>query len=160
MPTIPAVAGVPVDFILFALTLAGVALFHHHTLRVAVTGLLAITAYKLAFGGFRGVPGVDGLLALLGHEWVTVANLFGLLLGFALLSKHFEESQLPALLPRYLPDDWKGGFAMLGLVFVLSSFLDNIAAAMIGGTMATVLFKGRLHVGFLAAIVAASNAGG
>jgi len=43
---------------------------------------------------------------------------------------------------------------------VLSSFLDNIAAAMIGGTMATALYRGRLHVGFLAAIVAASNAGG
>ena len=160
MPAIPTLFGVPVDFILFAFTLAGVALFHHHTLRVAVIGLLVITAYKLAFSGFRGLPGVGGLLALLGHEWVTVANLFGLLLGFALLSKHFEESGLPALLPRFLPDDWKGGFVMLLIVFVLSSFLDNIAAAMIGGTMATVLFKGRLHVGFLAAIVAASNAGG
>jgi Na+/H+ antiporter NhaD/arsenite permease-like protein len=160
MLTIPSVAGVPVDFILFALTLAGVALFHHHTLRVAVIGLVVITLYKLAFSHFRGVPGLDGLTALLGHEWVTVANLLGLLLGFALLSKHFEESQLPALLPRFLPDDWKGGFVMLMLVFVLSSFLDNIAAAMIGGTMATVLFKGRLHVGYLAAIVAASNAGG
>jgi Na+/H+ antiporter NhaD/arsenite permease-like protein len=156
----PSIAGVPVDFILFALTLAGVALFHHHTLRVAVIGLAVITAYKLLFGNFGGVPGVAGLLALLGHEWVTVANLFGLLLGFALLSKHFEESGLPALLPRFLPDDWKGGFVMLIIVFVLSSFLDNIAAAMIGGTMATVLFKGRLHIGYLAAIVAASNAGG
>jgi Na+/H+ antiporter NhaD/arsenite permease-like protein len=77
-----------------------------------------------------------------------------------LLSKHFEESRLPAILPRVLPDDWKGGFLMLVLVFVLSSFLDNIAAAMIGATMATVLYKGNLHVGFLAAIVAASNAGG
>jgi len=160
VPVIPAVAGVPIDFILFALTLGGVALFHHHTLRVAVIGLVVITLYKLAFSSFRGVPGVDGLVALLGHEWVTVANLFGLLLGFALLSKHFEESRLPALLPRYLPDDWKGGFVMLILVFVLSSFLDNIAAAMIGGTMAVVLFKGRLHVGYLAAIVGASNAGG
>ena len=156
----PSVAGIPLDFILFALTLAGVALFHHHTLRVAVTGLLVITAYKLLFSPFGGVPGVAGLLALIGHEWVTVANLFGLLLGFALLSRHFEESRLPALLPRFLPDDWKGGFVMLVLVFVLSSFLDNIAAAMIGGTLATVLFKGRLHIGFLAAIVAASNAGG
>ena len=156
----PSLAGIPVDFILFALTLAGVALFHHHTLRVAVTGLLVITAYKLLFSPFNGVPGVPGLVALLGHEWVTVANLFGLLLGFALLSRHFEESRLPALLPRFLPDDWKGGFVMLVLVFVLSSFLDNIAAAMIGGTLATVLFKGRLHIGFLAAIVAASNAGG
>jgi len=156
----PAIAGVPVDFILFALTLVGVAIFHHHTLRVAVIGLVVVTAYKLAFSPFHGVPGVDGLVALLGHEWVTLANLFGLLLGFALLSKHFEDSRLPALLPRYLPDDWKGGFVMLMLVFVLSSFLDNIAAAMIGGTMALALFKGRLHVGFLAAIVGASNAGG
>ena len=160
MTSAPDVAGIPVDFILFALTLAGVAFFHHHTLRVAAIGLVGITLYKLRFSHFGGVPGVAGLLALLGHEWVTLANLFGLLLGFALLSRHFEESRLPALLPRYLPDDWKGGFTMLIVVFVLSSFLDNIAAAMIGGSMATVLFKGRLHVGFLAAIVAASNAGG
>jgi Na+/H+ antiporter NhaD/arsenite permease-like protein len=45
-------------------------------------------------------------------------------------------------------------------VFVLSSFLDNIAAAMIGGAIAHTVFKGKVHVGFLAAIVAASNAGG
>ena len=160
MTSVPTVAGIPVHFILFALTLAGVALFHHHTLRVAVIGLVVITLYKLMFSHLGGVPGVAGLLALLGHEWVTVANLFGLLLGFTLLSRHFEKSQLPALLPLYLPADWKGGFVMLVLVFVLSSFLDNIAAAMIGGTMATVLFQGRLHIGFLAAIVAASNAGG
>ena len=154
------VAGIPVEFVLFALTLAGVALFHHHTLRVAVTGLAVITAYKLLFSQFGNVAGVPGLLALLRHESVTLANLFCLLLGFALLARHFEDSALPAILPRYLPDDWKGGFAMLVLVFVMSSFLDNIAAAMIGGAMAKVLFKGRLHIGFLAAIVAASNAGG
>ena len=158
--TAPALAGIPVDFILFAFTLLGVALFHRHTLRVAVSGLLVITLYKLAFTGFVGVPGLAGLATHLRHEWVTLANLFGLLLGFALLAKHFEQSQVPAVLPRYLPDDWKGGFVMLLLVFVISSFLDNIAAAIIGGTMATTLFKGKLHVGYLAAIVAASNAGG
>ncbi|HEX7437703.1 MAG TPA: citrate transporter [Caldimonas sp.] len=157
---LPSIAGVPLDFFLFAAVLAGVAFFHHHTLRVAVIGLATITVYKLLFSPFHGVAGAPGLIALLGHEWVTIANLFGLLLGFALLSKHFEESRVPAVLPRFLPDDWKGGFVMLVLVFVLSSFLDNIAAAMIGGTMATVLYKGRLHIGFLAAIVAASNAGG
>ncbi len=156
----PLIAGVPVEFFLFAATLAGVALFHHHTLRVALIGLAAITAYKLAFSSFGSAAGVAGLTQLLQHEWVTVANLFCLLLGFALLARHFEDSQLPAILPRFLPDDWKGGFVMLVLVFVLSSFLDNIAAAMIGGAMAKVLFKGRLHIGFLAAIVAASNAGG
>lgn len=154
------VAGIPLDFILFAATLLGVALFHHHTLRVALVGLAVITAYKLAFGDFSGAPGVPGLLSLLAHEWVTLANLLGLLLGFALLADHFERSGVPSLLPRILPDDWKGGFVLLLLVFVLSSFLDNIAAAMIGGTMAGVLYRKRVHIGFLAAIVAASNAGG
>jgi Na+/H+ antiporter NhaD/arsenite permease-like protein len=46
------------------------------------------------------------------------------------------------------------------VVFVLSAFLDNIAAALIGGTMARHVFRGKVHIGFLAAIVAASNAGG
>jgi Na+/H+ antiporter NhaD/arsenite permease-like protein len=45
-------------------------------------------------------------------------------------------------------------------VFVLSSFLDNIAAALIGGTVARHVFRGNVHIGYLAAIVAASNAGG
>ena len=59
-----------------------------------------------------------------------------------------------------LPDDWKGGVVLLVLVFVLSSFLDNIAAALIGGTVARHVFQGKVHIGYLAAIVAASNAGG
>ncbi|MDB5875166.1 MAG: citrate transporter [Ramlibacter sp.] len=153
-------AGVPVDFILFAMTLLGVAVFHHQTLYVALAGLAAITLFKLLFGDFSGVAGIEGLVRLLGHEWVTLANLLGLLLGFALLSDHFERSGVPALLPHYLPDDWKGGLCLLLLVFVMSSFLDNIAAAMIGGTMAAVLYQKRVHIGFLAGIVAASNAGG
>ena len=94
------------------------------------------------------------------HEWIILANLLGLLLGFALLSNHFERSNVPEVLPRFLPDDWKGAFALLAIVFVLSSFLDNIAAALIGGTMARAVFRGKVHIGYLAAIVAASNAGG
>ena len=152
--------GVPVDFVLFALTLAGVALFHHHTLQVALIGLAVITLYKVGFAGFKTGPGLGGLGMHLLHEWVILTNLLGLLLGFALLSRHFEESRIPAELPRILPDDWKGGFLLLVIVFVLSSFLDNIAAALIGGTMARVVFQGKVHIGYLAAIVAASNAGG
>ena len=38
--------------------------------------------------------------------------------------------------------------------------LDNIAAALIGGTIARAGFRDKLHIGYLAAIVAASNAGG
>src|SRR5258705_247611 len=96
---------------------------------------------------------------LMAHEWVTLANLFLLLTGFALLSRHFEESRIPDEMPALLSDDWTGGLALLCLVFVLSSFLDNIAAALIGGTVARHVFKGKVHIGYLAAIVAASNAG-
>jgi Na+/H+ antiporter NhaD/arsenite permease-like protein len=156
----PTMLGVPIDFILFAATLLGVALFHHHTLKVALTGLAAITLYKWAFTGFTHGVGVSGLALHLAHEWVILGNLLGLLLGFALLSKHFEESRIPAILPNYLPDDWRGGFVLLIMIFVLSSFLDNIAAAMIGGTIALTVFRGKVHIGYLAAIVAASNAGG
>ncbi len=154
------IAGVPFDFILFALTLLGVALFHSRTLQVALTGAAAITLYQWLVTGFKGGAGLAGLWAHVGHEWVTLANLLGLLLGFALLADHFEKSRIPDLLPHVLPDDWKGGFFLLIGVFVMSGFLDNIAAAMIGGTMAAVLFKRRVHIGYLAAIVAASNAGG
>ncbi|MGH8223770.1 MAG: citrate transporter [Woeseiaceae bacterium] len=156
----PAVFGIPLAFVLFAFTLLGVALFHHHTLRVALIGLSVITAYTLLFAAFRGVPGAGGLVAHLAHEWVVLANLFGLLLGFALLSDHFEKSHIPGFLPAILPDDWKGGLALLALVFVMSTFLDNIAAAIIGGRMAASVFRSRVHVGYLVAIVAASNAGG
>jgi Na+/H+ antiporter NhaD/arsenite permease-like protein len=152
--------GIPVDFILFGATLLGVALFHHHTLRVALIGLAAILAYKFLFVGFKLGPGFAGFTAHLSHEWVILANLFMLLMGFALLSKHFEESRVPAVLPHYLPDDWKGGFVLLLMIFVLSSFLDNIAAALIGGTVAATVFRRKVHIGYLAAIVAASNAGG
>ena len=151
--------GIPVDFILFALTLLGVALFHHHTLPVALTGLAAIIVYKLAFTGFKFGAGLGGLGQHMAHEWVMLTNLFLLLMGFALLSRHFEESRIPDEMPALLPDDWKGGVALLFLVFVLSSFLDNIAAALIGGTVARHVFQGKVHIGYLAAIVAASNAG-
>ena len=156
----PALLGIPVDFVLFALTLLGVALFHHHTLAVGLTGLGTITLYKLIFTGFKTGAGTAGLALHLQHEWVILSNLFCLLLGFALLSRHFEESKIPAVLPRYLPDDWKGCFVLLVMVFVLSSFLDNIAAALIGGAVAHTVFRGKVHIGYLAAIVAASNAGG
>src|SRR5207302_1356640 len=133
---------------------------HHHTLQVALTGLAAIVGYKLAFTGFKFGPGLGGLALHMQHEWVILANLFLLLMGFALLSRHFEKSKLPDVMPAFLPDDWKGAFLLLVIVCVLSSFLDNIAAALIGGVMAREVFRGKVHIGYLAAIVAASNAGG
>ena len=154
------VFGIPIDFILFGLTLLGIALFHHQTLRVALVGLVAISIHKIAFTGFKTGPGLAGFAAHLGHEWVILANLLLLLVGFALLSRHFEKSRVPVVLPKFLPSDWKGGFLLLVIAWVLSSFLDNIAGALIAGAMAHQLFRGKVHIGYLAAIVAAANAGG
>lgn len=156
----PELYGVRVEFILFGLTLLGVALFHHHTLRIAIGGAVVISLYKIVFTGFHGGEGIAGWLGHLQHEWVVLANLLGLLLGFAILARHFEDSELPKALPRFLPNGWFGPFALLAIVFMLSAFLDNIAAALIGGTVAATVFQRRVHVGYLAGIVAASNAGG
>ena len=152
--------GIPLEFVLFGLTLLGVAIFHHHTLRVALVGLTSIVLYKIVFTGFKTGPGIVGFLWHLEHEWVVLANLLCLLMGFALLSRHFEKSRVPIALPKFLPHDWKGGFLLLVLIWILSSFLDNIAAALIGGAMAHQLFRAKVHIGYIAAIVAASNAGG
>jgi Na+/H+ antiporter NhaD/arsenite permease-like protein len=150
----------PAEFLIFGLTLAGVALFHRHALPIAATGLAAVIAFEWLFTQFPAGAGASGLAAHAGHEWVTLVNLLLLLNGFALVARHFEESGVPAVLPRWLPDDWSGAFALLAIVFVMSSFLDNIAAALIGGAMAHTLFRGRVSIGYVAAIVAASNAGG
>ena len=151
---------IPVEFLLFAATLAGVALFHNHTLLVAVSGLCVITAFKFHFTGFEQGPGLLGLVEHLGHEWVMLANLLGLLLGFAVLARHFEDSRVPQILPRFLPPGWLGGLTLLVMIFCLSGFLDNIASALIGGAVAGGVFRYRVHIGYLAAIVAAANAGG
>jgi hypothetical protein len=149
-PATPVYAlGIPVDFILFGLALLGVALFHRHTLPVALISLAAIAVYKLMFTGFKTGAGLAGLALHVQHEWVILANLFLLLTGFAILSRHFEESRIPDGMPALLPDDWKGGLALLAVVFVLSGFLDNIAAALIGGTMARHVFQGRVHIATL-----------
>ena len=154
------VFSIPFEFLLFAAMLAGIALFHRRTLQIALGGLALLLVYKFAFTGFAGGPGLPGFMDHLSREGVTLINLLGLLTGFALLADHFYQSRVPLALPRILPDDWKGGFLLLVIVFVLSSFLDNIAAAIIGGTMAKAVFRDKLHIGYIAAIVAASNGGG
>jgi len=167
---VPSLGPVRVEFIIFGLILLGVALFHKQTFWVAVIGLSVLLTFKLLldpgfnlFEHFFGTTPMGEQIMdkeLRQGEWGIILNLLGLLLGFAILSKIFEESGVPDILPRYLPDDWKGPFLLLVFVFILSSFLDNIAAALIGGTIALVVFKNKVHIGYIAALVAASNAGG
>jgi Na+/H+ antiporter NhaD/arsenite permease-like protein len=147
------IAGIDVEFFVFGLVLVTVSLFHKNILPTALTGLATVVVYKLLIQDY---PIVEHL----GEEKMILINLLGLLLGFALMAKHFSESGLPLLIPKWLPDNWTGPFVLLLIIFILSSFLDNIAAAMIGGAIALSVFKGKVHIGYIAAIVAASNAGG
>ena len=156
----PSFFGAPLEFILFGLTLVGIALFHKRALAISLAGLAVIVTYQALVSGF---PTGDGMAALgrhLSHEWVTFANLLLLLIGFELLSNQFEQSNLPDHLPNLLPDNWTGGLALLAIVFVMSAFLDNIAAAVLGGVMARHVYKGRVSISYLAAIVFSANSGG
>ena len=107
------VGPVPVEFILFGLVLLGVALFHNKTMQIAIGGAVVIALYKMAASPFRTGAGLWGFGMHLEHEWVILTNLLMLLVGFSLLARHFEDSKVPAVLPRFLPDDWSGGFVLL-----------------------------------------------
>lgn len=144
---------IPVEFLFFATTLVGVALFHDNTMEVALSGLVATLLYKVCFQNFDAIHHSI-------HEGKTLVNLTGLLFGFGLLAKYFEHSNVAERLSRFLPNDWKGGFVLLILIAVMSSFLDNIAAAVIGFGIAYAVFNGRIHLGYIAGIIMASNAGG
>jgi Na+/H+ antiporter NhaD/arsenite permease-like protein len=150
--------GVPLEFFLFGLTLTAIAVLHGAALPAALVGLAATLAYK--FFALGGPAGLAWLTQLLGHEWPLLVNPLLLLVGFAVLANQFEQSGLPDAIPGLLPHNWTGGLILLGMVFAMSAFLDNIAAAIIGGVMAKHVYQGRLGTGYLAAIVAASNAGG
>ena len=140
-------------FGLFAATLLGIARFHKYALQVAASRLAVVRAVRLLVTDFDLVEHVH-------HEWHIVVNLAGLLLGFAVLANYFERSNMPEKLTELLPTGKKGAFALLILVAILSALLDNIAAALIGGSAAITLFRRKVHIGYLAALVAASNAGG
>lgn len=156
----PTLFSVPLEFFLFGATLIGVAAFHHHGLRVALAGLVAITAYKLVFSSFGGAAGWSGFASHLTHEAHTLANLALLLTAFELIARHFELSRAPDVGPRYLPNGMLGSLTFLAIVFVLSALLDNIACAVLGAAMARHIFAGNVHLSYLVGIVAAANAGG
>jgi hypothetical protein len=77
----PAIGPVPIEFILFALVLIGVALFHRHTLRIALAGAAVIALHKIVFSPFKTGAGLRLRWALL-HEWVILVNLLLLLWAF------------------------------------------------------------------------------
>ena len=104
------VFGIPVDFILFALTLIGVAIFHHKTLQVALDRSRdhssSTSSPSPASSSAPGLAGLRTAHAARGgdpSEPVPAAD------GLRLLSRHFENSRIPDEMPAFLPDGWKGG---------------------------------------------------
>ena len=63
-PQLVMIGPVPLDFVLFAAVLLCVALFHHYTFQVAVTGLVVISLYKIAITGLRTGPGLAGFFEI------------------------------------------------------------------------------------------------
>jgi len=141
------------EWIIFVATLVCVALFHKRVLPIAASGLAITLIYKLIIG-----TGDVGTILI--HEAPLLLNLTGLLLGFEVLAIYMTQTKIAQIIPKYLPDDWKGPFFLLAITCFLASFLDHIAAALIGGSIALVVFNKRVHISYIAAIVAASNVGG
>ncbi|MFO1267701.1 MAG: hypothetical protein U1F67_13580 [Rubrivivax sp.] len=63
---------VPIEFVLFAAVLAGMALVHRHALKTAVGGAIVIALYKITASPFKTGAGLAGFGAHLAHEWVIL----------------------------------------------------------------------------------------
>ncbi|MGL5831062.1 MAG: SLC13 family permease [Candidatus Altimarinota bacterium] len=142
-----------IPVVLFGCTLGGLTIGHKYNLEIALGGLGSLILYsayvgKISLGGHAT------------HEFPALMNLALMLAGFAVVAKLFEESGVTEILPRWLYDDWRGGAQIILGVSFLSAFLDNIAACLIGGVIAKGVYKGRVCVPFVAALVMASNLGG
>ena len=109
--------GISLEFYFFVIILLFVALFHKHVLITALTGLTVVSFYKILFSGFKYGQGYSGFLSHLSHEWVIVINLLLLLVGFALLSDHFEKSHITEKISTKLPNGTLGAFILLLIVF-------------------------------------------
>jgi len=60
MPQDPSVFGIPVDLVLSFVTLTGIAILHQCTMRVAFTGLVTITIYKIGASILTRQPNACG----------------------------------------------------------------------------------------------------
>lgn len=165
---------VPGMFLGFVAMLAMLMVFHHHKMYAVGGGFIGLS---LMFIAYKGAP-----------EWVhhfaehhrrhLLLQLAMLLPGFSLAAHYFEESGASRSIAQRL--DWSSllrpfgaslrpyiaplvsqDTVLLWCVFWLSTVLDNIAAAMIGGTILMALYgSGNVPFSMLIGVIAASNLGG
>jgi hypothetical protein len=87
-------------------------LFPSPHLRALHGDLTTIALQNNIFTGFKTGPGSDRFFfiwARVGHPGQSVLPPDRL----RTLSRHFEKSHLPVVLPKFLPHDWKGAFTCL-----------------------------------------------
>ncbi len=149
-------------FAAFVGMLVGLLLFHHHKLRVVAIGFAMLTvAFTVHSNGIE--PWVEHFM----EHWVEhfmehhrshlLINLALLLPAFALVAYYFELSGASYGLAKVLKSD----IALMWVVFLLSIILDNIAAALIGGTIVLAKYgAGNVPFRMLVGVIGASNLGG
>lgn len=161
---------VPMEFVIYAMMLLGIATFTRDNITVATFGFMGILIYKLTYN-----PNFELLERLMGvnniyeqiiegdfrfKEWFVVFNLLGIFLGLPIMASHFMKSKLVDVIIPSLRQDWTTPLLLLIVVFVLSVLINDITATLIGVVAAIIMFSGKLHIGYVVAIVATANIGG
>jgi hypothetical protein len=142
-------------FLMFIEMLVGLMFFHEHKLRAVLIGFPALSAtFIMQHGGWHW-----GEHFIEWHRFHLLYNLALLLPAFSLIAYYFEHSGASFWFARRLKSDT----ALLWVVFGMSIIIDNIAAAMIGGTILVAKYGAKNWLSYFPMIVgaiASSNLGG
>ncbi|WP_092401227.1 MULTISPECIES: hypothetical protein [Candidatus Ichthyocystis] len=143
------------DIFFFLLSVLCIALFEKHSKFFIFAGSVSIVASRLLVSH----ESLGNIFLPITSNITFLIDLFFILTTFSFVSEHIERSRITLVIKRIIPRNAMGYFCLLLITFLLSTFLDNILAALVCGTVAQKII-GNISVQFIAAIVAAANAGG
>jgi len=139
-------------FFIFVAMLVGLMRLHHHKLQVVLSGFATLTIWFVVKNGGFAQWGEHFSEP---HRVHLLINLAILIPGFASVANAFERSGSANKIAAKITSMT----TVLWIVFWLSTVLDNIAAAMIGGVLLRAL-PGRTSFPELVGVLCASNLGG
>jgi hypothetical protein len=139
-------------FVLFVMMLIALMKVHHHKLQVVLCGFAALSIW-FSLHHHSVVHWGEHLMEH--HRFHLLYNLALLIPGFACVANAFERSGAAHGIAARVTSV----AVVLWIVFWLSTVLDNIAAAMIGGVLLMAL-PGKPSFATLVGVICASNLGG